>query len=223
MFDLPRMNPRVIEFFLTPLLAEVFSLVIFLLLTSLVSCRAIAKDRETHALEIYWTRGIGPRGYFFGKWLGSVLLVGTVFVAAPAIVWLFGVLMAPGWDLFHETIVFIPRLLLGLSLFTAVLTYIAVSFSAIATTANFASILWFFLLLGSAAMVRLLAFRLFQGEWWIKAVDPWDAGKRLVEWICGVAPQQSYSPWVALVSLATVVAVVTLLMLRRLRLNEAVG
>ena len=90
----PRLDPSQIEFFLTSALAEPPPFVVFLVLTSLVSCRAIAKDRQSGAFEIYWTRGVGPRGYFLAKWLGSFLLCATVFVAVPLVIWVLAILMS---------------------------------------------------------------------------------------------------------------------------------
>jgi hypothetical protein len=218
----PRLNPETLDFYLVPVIGEIFSFVVFLVLTSLVSCRAIAKDREANALEIYWTRGIEPLGYFLAKWAGSFLLVGTAFVGAPLVIWLLGVVLAPDWGFLERTLPFMPRAALALVLFTAVLTYVAVAFSAVAGTANAASILWFALLVGSSVLGRMLA-HFFQGEWWFKAIDPWDAMKRVVEWICDQVPLYDYAPSVALASIALLVAVLTALVLKRMRRAEAIG
>ncbi|MEM7205083.1 MAG: ABC transporter permease [Planctomycetota bacterium] len=218
----PRTNPEAIDFYLQPIIGDVFAFVIFLVLTSLVSCRAIAKDRESNALELYWTRGVGPRGYFFAKWLGSVLLLGSAFVVAPAVTWLLGVLMAPDWGTLERTIEFVPSVLLALTVFTAVISYLAVAFSAVAATANTATVFWFFLLLGTAAATRVLSL-VFVDEWWFKALSPWDAAKRVAEWICGYVPRRDYNPAIAVLSLVVVVGVLTALALRRLRRAEAVG
>ncbi len=218
----PRNDPEAIDFYLVPIVGEVFSFVIFVMLTSLVSCRAIAKDRESNALEIYWTRGIGPGGYFFAKWLGSFLLVATPFVAAPALIWVLGVLMAPDWGMLERTVAFVPRVLLALALFTAALSYVAVAFSAMAGTANFATLLWLFLILGTAAVGRVLA-RVLQGEWWLKAINPWDAAKRLAECVAGYTPREDYDPLAAAAALALVLLGVTAGVLRRMRATEALA
>jgi len=217
-----RLDPKSIDFYLTSVVGEFPSFLVFLVLTSLVSCRAIAKDRESSALEIYWTRGITPRDYFVAKWLGSFLLLGTVFVGGPLLNWLLGVAFAPDEEFFAVTSVFVPRVLLGLVIFTAGLTFVAVLFSAIAGTANLASILWLFLLLGTAAVGRVLA-RVFGGEWWFKAIDPWDALKRVAEWVSGYVPRQNYDPMLALLSVSAVILVLLFLAARRLRGEEAIG
>ena len=78
-------------------------LVLFLLLSCVISVRAIAGDRAVNALEFYWTRGISPWGYFIAKWLGSALLLGSVFVGGPIALWLFGILWAPDLTYLEST------------------------------------------------------------------------------------------------------------------------
>lgn len=218
----PRMDPESIDFYLTPIVGEPYSYVVFLVITTLVSCRAVAKDRETEALEIYWTRGISPLGYFSAKWFGSFLLLGSLFVAGPAVLWLTGTLIAPDWGMLQRTIAWLPRVLVALTCFTAVLTYLAVAFSGMARTANLASLLWFGLILGTLALGRVLA-HVFSGEWWFKAIDPWDAMKRIAEWICGYQPLRDYSTGYAVAFVGATAALVTAVLWRRLRLAEAVG
>ena len=47
--------------------------------------------------------------------------------------------------------------------------------------------------------------------------------KRIVEWICGQVPRQDYAPSVAVISISVLVAVLTALVLRRMRREEAIG
>ena len=145
-----------------------------------------------------------------------------MFVAAPLFNWLLGVFLAPDWGFLEATWEFMPSVALGLVTFTAALTMVAVIFSALASTANLASILWLFLLLGTAAVGRVLA-RVFDGEWWFKAIDPWDAMKRVAEWICGYVPRQDYDPMLALGWMATLMIALGAVALRRMRSVEAIG
>jgi len=217
----PRMDGTRIEFFLS-LLSEPPSFLAFLVLTAVVSCRSIAKDRETRALEIYWTRCVEPRGYFLAKALGCFLLLGTVTVAAPLVTWVLGCLLAPDWTYLQATLGFVPRVLAALAIFTAILTGIAVMFSAVAGTANLASILWFSLIVGAAAVGRVLA-RVFPGEWWFKVINPWDAGKRVAEWICGYTPVENYPVVDAWIALGVVIGGLGILVVRRTRRFEGIG
>ncbi len=217
-----RFDPTTLDFYITPTVGEVPSFVVFLILSTLVSCRAIAKDRETAALEIYWTRGVRPLGYFAAKWLGSFLLIGLAFVLAPAVTWGVGAILAPDGSFWQQTSAFMPRVLLALTLFTAVLTFVAVGFSAIADNANGASLLWFVVLLGTTAVVRVLS-RVFQGEWALKAINPWDAMKRIAEWISGATPVNDYSPGYALASIVVLVGVTGVVASRRLTEHGGVG
>jgi ABC-type transport system involved in multi-copper enzyme maturation permease subunit len=216
--EFPRMDPAAMDFFLTPL-NEPPSFLVFVLLTGLVSCRAIAKDRESRALEIYWTRCITPLGYFAAKWFGSLLLLGTIIVAAPALVWVLAVLLAPDWSYLEQTIGMVPRVLGALAVFTAAMTAIAVMFSAVATTANLASILWFSLLIGTGAVGRVLA-QVFPGEWWLKAINPWDAVKRVAEWLAGHTPREDYPVGYGLVFSGAVIALLAAWTARRIRRAE---
>ncbi len=217
----PRMNAGAIEFYLATIV-EYPSFLAFVVLCAVVACRAIAKDRETGALEIYWTRCIEPRGYLFAKWLGSFLLVATVTVAAPLITWVMACLIAPDWSYLESSIAFVPRVLLAITLFTAVMTWLAVMFSSVATTANMASILWFSMLIGMDAIVRALV-GLFHGEWAFKALNPWDAMQRITEWLSGYTPNEDFPVSYALISIAVVVGGLTAWSLRKMRRVEAIG
>ncbi|MHC4850562.1 MAG: ABC transporter permease [Planctomycetota bacterium] len=102
-------NPFVPAFYFDHALEHGF--LAFLILTSLVSVRAIAGDRATNALEIYWTRSISTLGYFLGKWLGSFLLLAAVFAGGPLFCWIFSLLIAPDWDYVGHTIAYVPGVL----------------------------------------------------------------------------------------------------------------
>lgn len=214
-----RFDPSAPAFYLHPI--TTLSFVPFLVLTTLVSVRAIAKDRAAGALEIYWTRGISPWSYFAGKWYGSFLLLASAFVAAPFVLWVTAVLVAPDWGQLEATIGVIPRVLLGLTLVTAVLSLLAVSLSALASTPNFASLLWLALMVGTPFLCRVLWFA--WREPWIYALNPWDGSKRLAQWVAGVTPFQDYPPELAVACLGSTAALLVLLAGRRLRVLEAVA
>ncbi len=214
-----RMNPSSPSFYLWPI--TTMSFVPFLVLTTLVSVRAIAKDRAAGALEIYWTRAISPWSYFLGKWYGSFLLLACAFFAAPLVLWITSVLLAPDWSQFETTIGFMPGLLLGLAWMCAMLSLLAVGVSALASTPNLAAILWLFLIMGSMFLSEIL--RRLLRETWTLAINPWFAGKRVVDQLAGVTPFNDYSPWTALAWISTLAVVVLLFARRRLRVLEAVA
>lgn len=214
-----RANPFSVLFFINPVIVE--SRLPFIVLTFLVSCRAIAKDRGANALEIYWTRGITPMGYFLAKWFGSFLLLGVGFIALPALLWLLGILMASDSAMWDATISFMPRVLLSLILFTLLMSGLAVGFSALSRSPNFSSILWLFLIVGSAVFGQVLT-RVFRGQPWLAAISPWDAAKRLVEWGSGVTGSDSDPIWSAWLVLGIIVCVLGTAVISRLRLGQAV-
>lgn len=214
-----RANPFSVLFFINPVLQE--SRIPFIVLTFLVSCRAIAKDRAANALEIYWTRGITPWGYFLAKWFGSFLLLGVGFIALPALLWLLGILMASDSAMWDATIGFMPRVLLSLSLFTLLMSGLAVGFSSLSRSPNLSSILWLFLIIGSSAFGLVLS-RVFRGQPWLRALSPWDAASRLVEWGSGVESPGREPIWAASMVLGIIVLLLAIAVMRRLRLREAV-
>lgn len=214
-----RLDPASANFYMWPI--TTLSFVPFLVLTTLVSVRAIAKDRAAGALEIYWTRAISPWAYFAGKWYGSFLLLSAAFVAGPLVLWLTSVLVAPDWSQLEATIGMIPRVLLGLTWLCAMMALLAVSVSALASTPNFASIVWLFLVVGSLGFGQVLRFALREN--WTVAINPWRAGKRVVEWFAGFEPFFDYSPWAALGLCSGTALVLVVLAARRLRVLEAVA
>ncbi|HLU39821.1 MAG TPA: hypothetical protein VK081_10565 [Planctomycetota bacterium] len=213
-------DPSLPSFFLRPI-TSALGFLPFLVLTTLVSARAIAKDRAAGALEIYWTRAITPLGYFVGKVLGSFLLLATVFVVAPFVLWLTSVLIAPDWGQFEATIGFLPGMLLGLTVHAAAMAALAVGVSALASTPNMASIAWLFVVVGTGFVGQVL--RRMLAEPWVALISPWSAAARVVDWFAGWTPVVSYPPAAAGVALAAALAAVLGLAARRLRVLEAVA
>jgi ABC-type transport system involved in multi-copper enzyme maturation permease subunit len=224
-------NPFVPAFYFDHALEHGF--LAFLILTSLVSVRAIAGDRATNALEIYWTRSISTVGYFLGKWLGSFLLLTAVFVGGPLFCWIFSLLIAPDWDYVGHTIAYVPGVLAVLLLQCLVLSFLAVGFSAVARSPNLATFLWVGVLLGSAAAAKLMEelARHFWADWdavlGYDAVSVWDAVSRICYDLVGeLRPGRSpddYSVGLAWWSLAAYVTAVILILWRQLRTDKGVA
>jgi ABC-type transport system involved in multi-copper enzyme maturation permease subunit len=217
--ELEVIDPSRIGFYLEPVLD--YSRISILVLAALVGCRSIAKDRAAGALELLWTRGITPRQYFAGKWLGSIALLGMICVAAPFLLWLYSVLSAPDWGLLERTIRFLPRVLLALATYTLLLSFWAVAFSAIAGSANVATLFWL-LLLGGLAVLRTVLAQMFRGQTWWRGVDPYEAAVRVARWIAGeTRVGWNWPVGYALAGLATVTILLGVLAARRLRMGEA--
>jgi ABC-type transport system involved in multi-copper enzyme maturation permease subunit len=178
------LDPRRIGFYAAQAL-EPPAFVFILLLTSMVVARAIARDRATNALELYWTRGISPAQYVLAKWIGGTLLVGSITVCTPFVLWLLAVFLAPDWTLLQTTAVDMAVLLGGLALATGMLTAIGIFVSGAAATANGAIVVWTTILVGGGAIAELLAavLRLPELRSWIA---PWTAFGVVVRSIAGL-------------------------------------
>jgi len=227
------LNPFVPAFYFEKSLGG-YGFLVFLVLTSFVSIRAISGDRATNALEIYWTRSISPLGYFIGKWLGSCLLLAAVFFGGPLFCWLFSQLIAPDWQYLGHTIGYVPRVLAVLFLQCLVLSFVAVGFSAATKNANLAWLLWIGILVGGAVIAGLLTHlaRGFGGAaWdevvWFDAIMLWDAVARICYGLIGeVRPGRSpddYGVGVACCSLGLYLFAVALILWRQLRTERGVA
>ena len=213
--------PDRVEFYLDGVTSPGWGLVMLLVLTSLVTARAIAKDRATNALELYWTRGISPLGYFLGKGLGCFLLTSLMTVAAPFALWVMGVFLADDWSFLVKTWTFMPGVVLGLLVFTAVLTSICLLLSALATTPNLAAILWCLMLGGTAAVGRVAGEVLGQPVLSV-TLSVFDAAGVLAHAIAGVT-QRETNVTGSCALLGGIILLLAFALRRRLRLQEAIG
>jgi hypothetical protein len=213
--------PDHVGFYTEGVVAPGWGLVMLLVLTSLVTARAIAKDRATNALELYWTRGISPLGYFLGKGFGCFLVTGAMTIAAPFVLWVTGVFLAEDWSFLSKTWGFMPGVVLGLTVFTAALTTICILLSAIAGSPNLAAILWCLLIAGSEAFGQIIG-NVLKFPALGASVSVFDAAGTLARACAGNAERDA-NPMGAAISLLTIIAVLSLLLRRRLRLSEAVA
>lgn len=219
--DLGVVDPYRVEFYVDPVLQVMPGMVCALLLTTLFVARAVARDRTTNALELYWTRGISPWGYLLAKWVGSLLLMVTFTVVAPLALWLTACFLAEDWTLFTGTAGSFACALAGLLAASVLWTAIGVLLSAACTSPNAAMVLWCMLLVGTQSFGFVLA-RLVREPWLRSCLSVWDAGGVVARAIGGL-PQREASVPGAFAMLLGMVAVLFLLARRRLRLVEAVG
>jgi ABC-type transport system involved in multi-copper enzyme maturation permease subunit len=206
----------------------------FLFLTSLVSVRSISGDRAVNALEIYWTRGISPWGYFVGKWMGSFLLLAAAFLAGPVVLWLYGVIAAADGAFWDRTVEFMPSVLAALTLHCLVMSFLAVGFSSMSSSPNIAMFLWLLMIGGSKTLGTILttisAYQLRRTEVvfeppWYKAICPYEGMIRIQEDMAGIVPGPSdfEQIWIAWAILGVYALVILWNLRRLLRNTEAVA
>ena len=182
------LNPEHVEFYFDHVLQPLPGLVFMLLLGTLVVARAIAKDRTTNALELYWTRSITPGAYVLAKWVGATMLMATMTVCAPLVLWCAATLLADDWSLLQATGLGMVRATLGLLLVTAVWTAIGVLISAAAASPNAAMVVFAALLIGTRAIGVVVA-RIAADPDLVTCFSVWDAGGAIARAVAGV-PQQ---------------------------------
>jgi ABC-type transport system involved in multi-copper enzyme maturation permease subunit len=219
--ELASIDPRRVEFYVDPVLQVMPGMVFVLLLSSLVVARAIARDRTTNALELYWTRGITPWSYLFAKWLGGGLLIALLTVLAPFVLWLVAVFLAEDWTLFAETWLPLSGALAALALMTVVWTGMGIFLSAAAASPNGAMVAWISLLVGSSAVGVVLSVVLRE-PWLRTCLSVWDAGGVVVRALAGL-PQRNVSVPGAAIVLTAVLLWTWWRARARLRLAEAIA
>lgn len=219
--ELAALHPAHAAFYLEPVLAVMPGMIAFLLVSCLVVARSVARDRGTNALELYWTRGISPGAYLFGKWLGGFLLLSVFTVLSPFSLWVVASLLAEDWSLLTDTAGTMGLGLVALALVTAVWSAAGTMLSLASASANVAMVLWCILLVGTSALGAVLG-RALREPSLAAAVSFWEAGGVAVRAIAGLT-QRGAAPGWASVSLLVVLLVLSIAGLRRLRLQEAVA
>lgn len=213
--------PTNVAFYVEPVVAlEQGALFVLLMLTAMTGARAIAKDRATNALELYWTRGISPLGYFLGKWWGSFLLLGCLTIASPVLLWTTGSLLADDWSFFDDTAHFMPGVVAGLTVFTAVISGLSLLVSAASSSANVAMILWCVLLGGSIALSGAM-WGLTENEQY-RQFNVFECASTLARACTGTVPGYGSVPG-ALTMLGALAAALLVIVRRRLRTSEAIA
>jgi ABC-type transport system involved in multi-copper enzyme maturation permease subunit len=216
----PTIDPRELAFYADQALRPP-AFVFVLLLSSMVVARSIARDRMTNALELYWTRGISPAQYVLAKWLGGSLVVGSITVLAPFVLWLMAVFLAPDWTLLQQTAVGMARLLAALALATGALTAIGTLVSGAAATANGATVVWTIVMVGSVSVGELLA-GVLRAPTLRSWTSIWEAFSVLVRALAGLT-QRNASVVGACACLGGLLAWSWWRARRRLRMEDAIG
>lgn len=219
--ELASLDPGRIEFYLEPVLSVMPGMVFALALSSLVVARSIAKDRVTNALELYWTRGISPRAYLFGKWVGGCGVLACTTVGVPLLLWTTAILLAEDASPFVAETPRFALALAGLLVVTGVLVAICTLVSAACSVPNTAMVVWSMLLIGSGALGVVLS-RAVAAPWLASTLGLWNAGGVVVRAAAGV-PQRGVSVLGSSIVLACALALAWGVARRRLRIEEAVA
>lgn len=219
--EVAMLDPRTADFYVEPVLQVMPGMVFALLLTTLVVARAVAKDRATNALELYWTRGITPWTYVLAKWLGTLLMVSVVTVLAPLALWLTAVFLADDWTLASNSWWPVVKGLGGLLVATSTWTALGILVSVACATPSTAMVLWTMLLVGSSALAVALSTTLHEPQL-RSTLSVWHAGGVVARAIAGI-PQRQVSVGGALAVLAILFGMLLLRARSRLRLSEAVA
>ena len=169
------LDPKDASFYLHSTLEVMPGMVFFMLLTTMIVARSVARDRATNALELYWTRGISPWGYLFAKWWGGYLITATMTVALPLLLWISACLLADDWTLFQQTFAQFFVGLGAIAAVTALWTLIGTFVSASAASANAAMVIWCVLLVGTRALGGILSGILKEPELQ-SCLSFWEAG-----------------------------------------------
>jgi len=217
--ELDHLNPERAAFYFETALSTMPGMVFFLLLTSMVVARSVARDRATNGLELYWTRGISPWGYVFAKWWGGFLITAALTVMMPLVLWVSAAFLAEDWSLLADTSGQVLVGLLGLAIMTAIWTGIGTLLSAVANSASLAMVMWAMLLVGSSAIGFVLSKALREPEL-RSCLSFWDAGRVVVRDLAGL-PQRDVSVFGAYAMLAVVAGGLFVLARKRMRVVEA--
>ena len=214
-----RINPERAEFYFEGSLSTMPGMIFFLLLTSIVVARCIARDRATNALELYWTRGISPWGYVVAMWFGGFLVTASLTVGMPIVLWVTACFVAEDWTLLVETG---PQFVVGLfaiAMVTAIWTAIGTLLSAVCSSANLAMVAWSMLLVGSSAVGFVLS-RALDERALRSCMSFWDAGRVIVRSMADLQ-QRDVSVTGAFLMLGTLLTLLLLLARKRMRIAEA--
>jgi ABC-type transport system involved in multi-copper enzyme maturation permease subunit len=212
-------DPMRIDFYLTPVLRTSFILVV--LYTTAVGSGIVSRDKRANALELYLTRGISTWQYVVGKWGAVTALLVMQLLVPTLVVWLYAVLMSPGWDLLEQTAGFMPSVAVAILILCAFLGFLLTAVSATTSSSAFAGLLWV-LLLSFFSIVGMALRRILGEDSWAM-VSPWFAVRRVAEHVCSMDPM-IHLPWESAAgSMAAFVVIGALLLRKNLKAVEVVG
>ena len=194
---------------------------IFICQTTQEGQRYVGSRGKAGALELYLTRAITPLRYVAGKWGAVSALIAMVVVVPAVVLWLAAVFLAPNWDVLATTAQFMPAVTLALLVMCLFLGFLLTAVSASTDSPVFAALVWVLCIFFLAGISRFLRFHFGLSFWTV--LSPWDAIKRVVEAIAGVAPGADYPLWSAVGALLVFVVIGAVLIKRGVKGVEIVG
>lgn len=157
--------------------------------SAVVGAGIISRDRHAGALEIYFTRGIGPWQYFAGKLLSVWFLLLCQVLFGFVLVWLFAVgVSSKESGYFAATVGFMPGLIAGQSFLCLTLAFWLCALSASTDSTRFALLRW----VGALALLRVVGGSLrllFQDPDWM-LISPFQVVKRIAAALAGATPSE---------------------------------
>jgi ABC-type transport system involved in multi-copper enzyme maturation permease subunit len=187
------------------------------LLLVLAGSGLIVKDRKVNALAIYFSKPVSFQDYLSGKFL-ILSIYGLMITLIPAwILFVLRILVSQNMDFFRQ-FYWIPFSTLGYCLvIMMVLGGLILAFSATARSTRQASILFF------AVLVFPELFRsIFPGSTGLGLLSPLANLRQVGAWMHGLARPMAYSPVAAIAVLAGILAVVMLVLWKKVRPTEVV-
>lgn len=189
-------------------------------LTAWITCRAIARDRTAGGLELLWTRGLTPIGYFVSHWIGSFVLLALPTLGCQLLIYLVAYTTSADEEFLSVSITPFLRAFGGSAVLLAILTFLPLCLSAIVSRAQLASILWIGGVLGLGA-VSGIASEIFRDSSEVLMISPWLAMEELASQIAGTSEEELLFESVASVSVFAIV--LGSMAARRLRPTEALA
>ena len=145
---------------------------IFLLLASAVlGVPMIARDLGTRAWEIYFSRGIGRRDYFIGKFVAIFLFLFSLTWGGVVILYLTSSLLGPDPDFFGEHIGWLVPLTAHSALLSGLLALMALAFGTLSENGIILAVTWLALFFGALAAAQV-GLRIQGDAHWLAWLDP---------------------------------------------------
>ena len=208
-----------ISFYFTPYLT--YAMPIAVMFSAIVGASTIPNDRNGGALELFFTRGIRPFHYFFGKWFGIFFLHLCLILFPYLLVWIIGVFLAPDWGFLQNTAPFIPRLILAQSLFCGGLSFLVLAQSVSTSSSRFSVMR----VVGGLFVFWVLArmLRGFFHEPNFLVLSPWNILKRVAEGIADVQASHTFDLKLAIFGLFALGLLGAIWIVKNLKATKAVG
>jgi hypothetical protein len=137
------------------------------------------------------------------------------------VIWVYAILVSPGWDLLEQTSVFMPSVAAAIAVMCAFLGFLLTAVSAATSSSAFAGLLWV-LLVWFLSTLALALRRILEGDSWA-VISPWYAVRRIAEALCSMNPMIHFPPWHAAAAMAAFVVLGAVLLRKNLKAVEVVG